>query len=436
MNNYYDNISNLKELYNKLKISKSKTEKGTIFENFTKDFLLLTQSGNIKEIYLTNDVPIHIKNKVRYIKPPHGDKGIDLFIVHHDDSVSIGQSKYKRNIGRKLGEHDISNTILQSSQYIYKHMYVMTNILPYEPSDSMTDEFKSKLRSIGRHDIDRYPNIINDIKNYHINNVKPEIVYEPPQMRPYQIDAIQAVVDEFRITNKAILAMTMGGGKTLISIKIAERLDSANVLFLVPSCDLVAQFSEEWKTHYRPNENIDFLNVASNVRCPKDNTLSTTSPNVIHNFMSRDNKKVIISTYKSASKLLYEYNFDFVIFDEAHRSIRMNNLLTSSTFDRKLFMTATPKVSSKEPDNNIHNRLMNNENIFGRIVYRYSLFQGIRDGYLCDYMIEVPYCEEDGHVNVDGKQYHISVISLISNIYKNMLNGSSKKILIFNTKGR
>ena len=72
------------------------------------------------------------------------------------------------------------------------------------------------------------------------------------QPRPYQVEAIEAVLGGFAVGNdRGKLIMACGTGKTFTALKIAERLaeeagGSARVLFLVPSISLLSQSLREW----------------------------------------------------------------------------------------------------------------------------------------------------------------------------------------------
>ena len=75
---------------------------------------------------------------------------------------------------------------------------------------------------------------------------------EKKQPRPYQVEAIDAVLAGFGIGNdRGKLIMACGTGKTFTALKIAERIahesgGSARVLFLVPSISLLSQSLREW----------------------------------------------------------------------------------------------------------------------------------------------------------------------------------------------
>ena len=69
------------------------------------------------------------------------------------------------------------------------------------------------------------------------------------QLRPYQQEALENVIEGFKHHNRGKLIMACGTGKTFTSLKIAERQTNNNglVLFLMPSLALLSQTLCDWK---------------------------------------------------------------------------------------------------------------------------------------------------------------------------------------------
>lgn len=68
------------------------------------------------------------------------------------------------------------------------------------------------------------------------------------QLRPYQSEAVEAVLKGFERSDRGKLIMPPGSGKTFVALKIAEKWAGAggHVLFLAPSIALVEQTIRAW----------------------------------------------------------------------------------------------------------------------------------------------------------------------------------------------
>ena len=76
-----------------------------------------------------------------------------------------------------------------------------------------------------------------------------QIVISKRQLRPYQQEALENVIEGFKHHNRGKLIMACGTGKTFTSLKIAERQTNNHgfVLFLMPSLALLSQTLYDWK---------------------------------------------------------------------------------------------------------------------------------------------------------------------------------------------
>ena len=206
-------------------------------------------------------------------------------------------------------------------------------------------------------------------------------------LRPYQLDAIYALQEAAQKGQERYLfEMATGTGKTLVSaaiIKLFLRTGNAKrVLFLVDRLELEDQ---AYKSFVRYLKN-DFTTV-------------------IYKENKDDWRKaeIVVSTVQSLSfnnkysKLFSPTDFDLVISDEAHRSIGGNSRVVFEYFiGFKLGLTATPKdylknldpskVSMQDPRQWERRQLLDTYVTFGcpsgEPTFRYSLLDGVRDGYL------------------------------------------------------
>ncbi len=206
-------------------------------------------------------------------------------------------------------------------------------------------------------------------------------------LREYQLGAVKAVQKDIREgKDRFLLEMATGTGKTLTSsaiIKMFLRLyDVKRVLFLVDRIELETQAQKEF-----------------------DEVLKNDFKSVIwkENKSDWERAEIVISTVQSFvnrnkyRKVFRPNDFDLVISDEAHRSLGARSRKVFEYFiGFKLGLTATPRDYLKSVDieeieiNNpkqLERRLMlDTYTIFGcdsgEPTFRYSLEDGVKDGYL------------------------------------------------------
>src|SRR6266568_1784074 len=206
-------------------------------------------------------------------------------------------------------------------------------------------------------------------------------------LRPYQLRAISALQDAAREQkDRYLFEMATGTGKTLIAgavIKLFLKSGNAKrILFLVDRLELEDQ---AWKNFVRYLKN-DYKTVIY-----KEN---------------RDDwrkAEIVVTTVQSLSfnnkykKLFSPTDFDLIISDEAHRSIGGNSRAVFEYFiGYKLGLTATPRdylkkidragLGEKDPREWERRQLLDTYKTFGCEsgvpTFRYSLLDGVRDGYL------------------------------------------------------
>jgi predicted helicase len=232
------------------------------------------------------------------------------------------------------------------------------------------------------------------------------IKYKP---REHQKDAVDAVLTESKINNKGSIVMPTGSGKTLTSLWITEALGANTVLFLAPSLQLIRQTKDAWVDQCKE----DFLWIACcSAKDIEDRDYAkemsggmvSTDPSEIDGFLRfTTGKKVFFSTYQSLPSVINAgIEFDIIISDEAHRTAGVSknelglfNLVHSKELKSKfrLFQTASPKVFKDdlleivESESDVFSFDMNNESLYGRIVYEMTLGEAIEKKMLCDFRI-------------------------------------------------
>jgi predicted helicase len=240
---------------------------------------------------------------------------------------------------------------------------------------------------------------------------------EPPKPRPHQLEAISAVAHNFKDAERGQLIMACGTGKTFTTLWIKEELGSNRTLVLLPSLGLLSQTLREWTR--AANHPFGVLCVCSDetvgkrgedeiVHSVSDLAFPVTSDSEeIRRFLQRDEAGVIFSTYQS-SPLLAEAQthesipaFDLVIADEAHRctgkvtsdfsTVLDNNRIRAS---KRLFATATPRtyttsVKKAAEDRGVEVVGMDDEAVFGKVLYSLPFGEAIRRELLTDYRVVI-----------------------------------------------
>lgn len=206
-------------------------------------------------------------------------------------------------------------------------------------------------------------------------------------LRPYQLRAVHSIQKAVKEgSNRFLFEMATGTGKTLIAaaiIKLFLRTSNAKrVLFLVDRLELEDQANKA------------FIN-----------QLKNDFKSVIYKENRDDWRKaeIVVTTVQSLlfnnkyQKLFSPTDFDLVISDEAHRSIGGNSRAVFEYFiGYKLGLTATPKdylkrfdksnSSTRDPREFERRMLLDTYRTFGcetgQPTFRYSLIDGVNDGYL------------------------------------------------------
>ena len=206
-------------------------------------------------------------------------------------------------------------------------------------------------------------------------------------LRHYQLKAIHSVQKSIENGNERFLfEMATGTGKTKTTaglIKLFLRTENAKrVLFLVDRIELEEQALKAFKQSLKPTFSSVIWKENKDDWKKADIVVST-----IQSFTSRNKYKRIFTPD----------DFDLVISDESHRSIGGNSRKVFEYFSGyKLGLTATPKdylkrvdadeLSDKDPRELERRLLMDTYHTFGcesgEPTYRYSLLDGVKDGFL------------------------------------------------------
>ena len=219
------------------------------------------------------------------------------------------------------------------------------------------------------------------------NAVPFENVYSDSQQRYYQEIAVNKVMDAIAQNKQRILlTLATGTGKTYVAFQIAWKLFKSRwnvqkngmrtprILFLADRNILANQaylafspFGEDALVRISPNQ------IAKRGEVPKNGSVFFT---IFQTFMSGADGKPYFGDYEPDF-------FDFVIIDECHRGgandeSNWRDILDYFSSAVQLGLTATPK---KEENADTYR-------YFGEPVYKYSLKEGIQDGYLTPFKVK------------------------------------------------
>lgn len=241
------------------------------------------------------------------------------------------------------------------------------------------------------------------------------------QLRPYQQEAIAAVLNGFKTAARGQLIMACGTGKTFTALKIAEKLTKRRfgiIIYLVPSLALLNQTLLEWKRNARKpflayavcsdpkagqkSGDDDFASYLrpAELQYPASTDANDLVKQVQADLMSLINgdqaqMMVFFATYQSLQVLheafakLSFIKADLIICDEAHRTagsrgITEEGRLFTLVHDddylfsfKRLYMTATPKVygeavKEQEKAGEAVVYSMDDESKFGPVFYTIS----------------------------------------------------------------
>jgi type I restriction enzyme, R subunit len=206
-------------------------------------------------------------------------------------------------------------------------------------------------------------------------------------LRDYQVEAIHKLQESAATgSDRFLFEMATGTGKTLVSaavIKLFLKTGNAKrVLFLVDRLELEDQAYKNF-VRYLKNDFITVIYKENRDDWRKAEIVVTTVQS-----LTFDNKYM---------RLFSPTDFDLVISDEAHRSINGNSRAVFEYFvGYKLGLTATPRdyikhididaLSQNDPRAWERRQLLDTYKTFGcesgEPTYRYSLIDGVKDGYL------------------------------------------------------
>lgn len=388
-------------------------QRGELFERFVAEYLRRDKyySTLFSNVWRWSDWPG---------RSNLADYGIDI-VAEEKDSGNLWAIQVKFHES-KLDLNDIATFLTVSGQKLFsKRMLVTASALTKTAENALYEQEKPVV-VLMLTDILQAPI---DWNSFTWSQPEQLDWFPEKPLRPYQAEAVDAVVRGFTQTDRGRLIMPPGSGKTFTALRIAERLvgKGGHVLFLAPSIALVEQTLRSWlddaaiplrvfavtsdRSVGRDSDSLDRVTVLS--------IPPTTNADDLAGAASKgepDCMTVIVSTYHSIdvvseAQQLGLPDFDLIVADEAHRTtgvmqadgedysyylkVHDNGVVKGA---KRLYMTATPrifvpKLKSRLEEAGFDFYSMDDVNVYGEEFYRLGFGEAVDLGFLSDYRVVV-----------------------------------------------
>ena len=405
--------------------SETEVAKGKKFERASKFFLTNSPvwTNRLSDVWLWDDPENPLNNGK--------DIGIDIVAKDkYDKSYWAIQCKcYDERKSLDYGDVSTFYGTTGADLNNYKHNMIITTCETYSTNlETVANQWKTV--RIGPSDL-LNPDLDWDAFKEGKISKKREI-FKP---RKHQDEAIKACIEGFKDADRGKLIMACGTGKTLTSLRFAEKqCPKGFVLFLAPSISLVSQALNYWSS--QAENPIKCAVVCSDKKASKtsgdtwDTALSdipfpaTTDVNeLLDNLTKNENKDgltAIFSTYQSIDVIIDAQkkglpDFDLCICDEAHRTTGAKQLNESkeneSAFtkvhnanilkaNKRLYMTATPRIYGEKAkkvarEESYEISSMDDKAKYGEEFYRLAFDKAVEMDLLSDYKVLVLGVSED-----------------------------------------
>ncbi|MGW6454703.1 Helicase associated domain protein [Streptomyces sp. NPDC055078] len=233
-----------------------------------------------------------------------------------------------------------------------------------------------------------------------------------PPLWAHQKEAIGAVTGALRGGERTTAVLACGTGKTRVGSETAGLVaPSEPVLFVVPTLDLLAQTLGAWQDASGRQALGRVIAVCSDQDVMDRETAAdlaalevsvTTDPGTLATLLKGQGRLTAGITYQSLPSLVAAHRdygapgWRFAVVDEAHRSAGARDRSWSAIHDnvqvpvdRRLYMTATPRIVAGHGDGDSTVVSMDDEKIFGRVSYRLPYARARALGLLADYRVIV-----------------------------------------------
>ncbi|MEU9979293.1 Helicase associated domain protein [Streptomyces sp. NPDC051014] len=244
------------------------------------------------------------------------------------------------------------------------------------------------------------------------------------KLRDHQVEAVTAIVRGFDVPPNGIpshglrgqVHAACGTGKTIIAAAAAKRIvPRGRVLVLVPTLDLLTQTVQAWREVGHAGPAVAVCSLTDDPELWNLRVRSTTNP-VQLALWHGTGPVIMFATYASLGVLAEAFEgaygqrldpVDLAVVDEAHRSSGSMGKAWADIHDqsvipagRRLYLTATPRIWQERPDWKVAEGVrealpqemaasMDDEAVFGPVLYKLSLASAVSRGLLARYQIIV-----------------------------------------------
>ncbi|WP_329503374.1 Helicase associated domain protein [Streptomyces iakyrus] len=244
------------------------------------------------------------------------------------------------------------------------------------------------------------------------------------KLRDHQIEAVAAIVRGLDIPPGGIpfnglrgqVHAACGTGKTIIAAASAKRIvPKGRILVLVPTLDLLAQTVKAWHEAGLKGPAVAVCSLQDDPELWSLKVRSTTNP-VQLALWHGQGPVTIYATYASLGVLAEAFEgvygqkldpVDLAVVDEAHRTSGSMGKAWADIHDqtvipahRRLYLTATPRIWQERPNWEVAEGVrdplpeemaasMDDEAVFGPVLYKLSLASAVSRGLLARYQIIV-----------------------------------------------
>lgn len=317
---------------------------------------------------------------VQLIGGPH-DRGGDILAMRNDEKW-VFQIKYAS--GSKIGERSITEVINAATFYGAQRAAVITNSYFSEDAYKARENFKSKGL-----EIEFWDGVLLAELFERIDPLPPN----PPPLRPYQVDAVNALWGAYSNPEKrnALILMATGLGKTYVMANFISELTKTNpelsVLVLAHVKELILQLECAFWPHLSKQVTTHVWTGEEKPSFSEGITFAT------------------IQSIDSSSSKVRRSQYGIVIVDEAHHIGSESYQRTIKFLSPKFLigMTATPWRLDK----------FKLSSIFGDPTYSISIVEGMDKGYLAevDYRMLVDDVNWEELEKMYGKKYSVKELN-------------------------
>jgi superfamily II DNA or RNA helicase len=377
---------------------------GDAFEIFVEAYLATQPILQCEETWIVGDIPVDIREKLNL---PRDTKGIDGVYRSALGTLVPYQVKF-RSHRPALGFSEVAPFLGVTEKAIDR--LLITNC------DSIAIDVQNRtgVRSLRGVDFDQ-------LKEQDFIVIEDWLKKIPKQRKsinpdPYQLEALESISSHFLTNDRGTVVMACGTGKTLVALWAVEQSKSKSILVLVPSLTLLQQTLEEWSIHNSWRKDFSYLCVCSDPSVnlkndeveidPSDVPFRIdTDPEIVRRYLAQDNGKIklIFSTYHSSHIISQAtkgiFNFDFAIFDEAHKTTgssvgRFAFALHDENIKikKRLFLTATPKhydINKRDKDGEFKFVSMDDVSVYGSRAHTLLFGDAVAKGIICPYKVVI-----------------------------------------------